>query len=121
MEVGKMTILDRYFELSDVAGNDKNAFQELISLFTDQAVLYSADGAKMSGKKEIERFCENFLRKNVILKHVWSTKEIATGLETSWAVVGKRMDGTIFALQGIDTAELDDNGRILSLKVCFSK
>ncbi len=31
-----MTILDRYFELSDLAGNDKNAFQELVSLDAHQ-------------------------------------------------------------------------------------
>ncbi len=116
-----MTILDRYFELSDLAGNDKNAFLELVSLFSEQSVLFSADGTKMRGKKEIIKFFEDFFSKNVILKHVWSTKETVIGLETSWAVVGKRMDGTIFALKGLDTAELDNCGKILSLKVCISK
>lgn len=116
-----MTILDRYFELSDLAGNDKNAFQELIDLFSEEAVLYSADGAKMSGKEEIEDFFVNFFNKNVVLKHVWSTTEVKNGLETSWAVVGKRVDESIFALKGIDTAELNKNGKILSLTVSLSK
>ncbi len=116
-----MTIMDRYFELSDVAGNDKNAFQELIDLFSDQAVFHSADGAKMSEKKEIEDFFMNFFNKNVILKHVWVTTEVENGLETSWAVVGKRIDGSIFALKGVDVAELNNNGKIISLKVSFSK
>lgn len=115
-----MTILDRYFELSDLAGNDNNAFEELISLFSDQAVLYSADGTKSKGKQAIKEFFNNFFTKNVVLKHVWTTKEKETGLETEWAVVGKRSDEAIFALKGIDTAELDNLGKILSLNVRIS-
>jgi hypothetical protein len=30
----------------------------------------------------------------------------------SWAVAGRRYDGTLFALQRIDIAELDENGKI---------
>jgi hypothetical protein len=115
-----MTILDKYFELSDLAGNDNIAFQELINLFSDQAVLHSADGTRIDGKQAIKEFFHNFFTKNIVLKHVWTTKESATGLETTWAVVGKRSDEAIFALKGIDIAELDYSGKILSLKVCIS-
>lgn len=111
------TILDRYFELSDEAGVNKDAFRELVGLFAEHSVLHTGGGDKVVGVQAIEQFFEGFLNKNAILKHVWHIESTYEGLRAAWAVAGKRQNGEIFALQGVDIAQLGQDGRIQSLEV----
>lgn len=55
------------------------------------------------------------------MKHVWNTKATERGLQTSWAVAVQRMTGDVFALQGVDTAKLNENGQIQCLEVKFDQ
>jgi uncharacterized protein (TIGR02246 family) len=66
--------MDRFFTLSDQATHDEAAFQELITLFTDDASLVAADGSVHKGKEVIERFFCDFFDRNVILRHVWEIR-----------------------------------------------
>ncbi len=116
-----MTILDRYFELSDEAGGNEEAFQDLMNLFTEHAVLHSASGERVVGKKALEQFFVAFFEKNRLTRHVWTTTNTDNGLCAAWAVAGIRRTGQIFALKGVDTAQLDENGKIKFLEVQFDK
>lgn len=115
-----MTVLDRYFELSDVAGQDQSAFQEVMDLFSEKAVLRPAGGSEVKGKEAIEKFLKGFFKRNEVMHHVWVTQTIERGLETSWAVAGKRKGGNVFALVGVDEAELDEQGKIRTSDVRFT-
>ena len=48
-----MTILDRYFELSDRANSDEQAFKELVELFAKQAEVQPSGARKVVGKDAI--------------------------------------------------------------------
>jgi len=58
-----MTVLDRYFELSDIAGNNQVAFQELIDCFSENASIKPAGGEEIHGKQEIEKILPRVLSK----------------------------------------------------------
>jgi hypothetical protein len=112
-----MTILDQYFYLSDIAGKDSNAFEELSSLFAENAVLFPNGTSKIGGLKDIRSFFSKFFDTNVEMKHVWETKINGEMLETNWAVCGKRKTGEFFALVGKDIAKLNPHGKIEYLEV----
>ncbi|MDN6428324.1 MAG: nuclear transport factor 2 family protein [Propionibacterium sp.] len=110
--------LDRYFALSNTAGQDSGDFEELLSLFAPDATLVSGLGEPASGTTAIAAFFRTFFARNTELHHVWNTR--STGVETfavDWAVAGRHKDGAVFAISGTDTARLDDQGKICSLQV----
>lgn len=113
-----MTILDTYFELSDKYYSDNSALDELINLFNQDAELKLGNGSIIQGQNNIKNFYSDFFAKNNILKHVWSTNQSDTQLETQWGVVGIRKNGDIFSFRGIDIASLN-NGKIQSLEIKF--
>ena len=55
-----MTILDRYFELSDLAGHDEAAFQQLIDCFAPEATIQTARGDVVQGQPAIAAFFRGF-------------------------------------------------------------
>ncbi|GHC40036.1 nuclear transport factor 2 family protein [Streptomyces cinnamoneus] len=114
------TILDRYFELSDVAGNDEHAFAELIALFAPDATVEPNGVAAVDGTVAITDFFRGFFSRNAELKHVWTVTRAPDGLAASWAVAGRRQTGAVFALAGQDVARLDTDGKIKHLEIRVS-
>lgn len=57
-----MTVLDKYFELSDRASFDEAAFNELVNLFADRAEVQPAGGNKVVGRAQIEALYKMFSR-----------------------------------------------------------
>ncbi len=115
-----MTILDEYFRLSDAAGTDQAAFRNLMDCFSeDSSVRPAGTGREIVGKAAIRQFYAEFFRGSRDLRHVWTTRRREDRLEADWAVVGRRPDGTLFALQGTDLAELDDRSKIRKLTISF--
>lgn len=112
-----MSILDRYFQLSDVAGKDQTAFRDLMSLFSDRAELHPASGDSLIGQTAIKQFFAEFFKRNTVMKHVWKTTYTELDIQTVWAVAGQRANGDIFALSGVDFAQLDENGKIQHLEI----
>lgn len=55
-----MTVLDQYFELSDRANGDEQAFNELVELFAEQAEVHPAGARKVVGKDAIAPISEIF-------------------------------------------------------------
>ena len=112
------TVLDRYFELSDLAGHDAAAFTELIALFAPDATIRPNGAAEVSGTAAVTDFFRAFLSRNAELKHVWTvSSRDPHELTASWAVAGRRGTGEVFALSGRDIARLDADGRIRHLEV----
>ncbi|MFI9721668.1 nuclear transport factor 2 family protein [Streptomyces sp. NPDC052396] len=111
------TVLDRYFELSDVAGTDEGAFAGLMALFADDATLHPNGVAAVHGPSGIAEFFSGFLSRNAELRHVWTVTPGEGGLIAQWAVAGRRNTGEVFALAGVDVAELDPAGKIKRLEV----
>ncbi len=114
-----MTVLDRYFELSDLAGTDPAAFQQLIDCFSEHACVKPARDAEIHGKQAIERFYREFFLKSKDLRHLWKVSQTNGTLTADWAVIGRRADGALFAFLGEDTAETDPLSKIKKLGIQF--
>lgn len=112
-----MTVLDKYFELSDRASFDEAALKELVNLFADRAEVQPAGGNKVVGKDQIEALYKMFFQMYGRIQHVWSTEKTENGLEATWAIAGRHKDGNVFAVQGIHLAQLDPEGKIHTLEV----
>lgn len=111
------TVLDRYFELSDVAGADEGAFAELVALFADDATIHPNGVAAVHGPSGIADFFGAFLARNAELRHVWTVTPDEGRLIATWAVAGRRHTGEVFALAGVDIAETGPDGKIKRLEV----
>ncbi|WP_342603868.1 nuclear transport factor 2 family protein [Peribacillus sp. FSL E2-0159] len=110
-----MKILNDYFYLFDQAGQDSNAMDELLSLFSPDVVIV-LNGAKQIG---FETFIKAFYENNSEVKHMyenWELKNNGEYYETNWAVCGKTSSGKVYALSGIDRAKLDQHGKIVYLE-----
>ncbi|MFM7887514.1 MAG: ethyl tert-butyl ether degradation protein EthD [Pseudanabaena sp.] len=116
-----MTVLDRYFELSDRANDDEQAFYELVELFADEAEVQPAGARKVVGKNAIANLYRQFFQTYSGMQRVWTTRRTENGLEAIWAIVGKRDSGELFAMQGRHIAEVDAQGKIYALEVHVSK
>ncbi len=114
-----MSVLDRYFELSDIAGTDESAFRKLIECFAENATVKPAKGDTIHGKQAIERFYREFFQRSQDLRHVWNTSKAAGTLKADWAVVGRRPDGSLFSFLGEDIAEVDESQKIKRLEILF--
>jgi hypothetical protein len=112
-----MTVLDRYFELSDRASFDEAAFKELVNLFAEQAEVQPAGGSKVTGREAIESLYKMFFQMYGKIQHVWSTAKTENGLEATWAIAGLHKDGNVFTVQGIHLVQLDLEGKIRALEV----
>lgn len=112
-----MNTLNRYFELSDLAVQNKDSLQELCGLFAQDAIIEANNGLTYKGKADIEKFFKDFFSRNLATKHLWDIKEQNDGwLQANWAVACRRKSGDYFALTGKDIAKIID-GKISHLKV----
>ena len=116
-----MTILDKYFELSDRANSDEQAFNELVELFAEQAEVQPAGALKVVGKDAIANLYRQFFQAYSGMQRVWTTRRTENGLEAIWAIAGKRDSGELFAMQGRHIAEVDPQGKIYALEVHVSQ
>ena len=116
-----MTVLDQYFELSDRANGDEQAFSELVELFADEAEVHTAGERKVVGKDAITQLYRKFFDAYSGMQRVWTTRRTENGLEAIWAIAGKRDSGELFAMQGRHIVEVDAQGKIYALEVHVSK
>lgn len=116
-----MTVLDKYFELSDRASVDEAAIEELVNLFADQAEVQPSGARKVVGKEAIADLYRQFFQNHVGMQRIWTTRKTENGLEAIWAIAGKRNSGELFAMQGRHIAEVDAQGKIYALEVHVSK
>ncbi|MFM7602367.1 MAG: nuclear transport factor 2 family protein [Pseudanabaena sp.] len=116
-----MTVLDQYFELSDRASEDEQAFNQLVELFAEQAEVHPSGSQKVVGKDEIAQLYRKFFQSYSGMQRVWTTRKTENGLEAIWAIAGKRNSGELFAMQGRHIAEVDAQGKIYALEVHVSK
>jgi hypothetical protein len=116
-----MTVLDQYFELSDRANDDAQAFSELVELFADEAEVHPAGARKVVGKDAIAQLYRKFFDAYSGMQRVWTTRRTENGLEAIWAIAGKRDSGELFAMQGRHIVEVDAQGKIYALEVHVSK
>ena len=116
-----MTVLDQYFELSDRANDDAQAFNELVELFADEAEVHPAGARKVVGKQAIAQLYRKFFDAYSGMQRVWTTRRTENGLEAIWAIAGKRDSGELFAMQGRHIVEVDAQGKIYALEVHVSK
>ena len=114
-----MTTLDRYFELSDLAGHDEAAFQQLIDCFAPAATIETARGDVIQGQPAIAAFFREFFQRSQDLKHLWNTRLEGTRICADWVVIGRRSDRSLFSLAGEDVAELDAADKIVRLTISF--
>lgn len=115
-----MTVLDKYFELSDRASVDEVAFNALVELFAEQAEVQPAGARKVVGKDAIANLYRQFFQSYSGMQRIWTTRKTENGLEAIWAIAGKRNSGELFAMQGRHIAEVDAQGKIYALEVHVS-
>ncbi|MFT8704884.1 nuclear transport factor 2 family protein [Bifidobacterium aquikefiricola] len=110
--------LNRYFSLSNTAGQNGQDFTELIKLFASEATITSGRGETAKGIDGIQDFFRTFFARNTELHHVWNTRRVdSTQYAVDWAVAGRSAAGKVFAITGTDTATLNADNRITSLLV----
>lgn len=113
-----ITTLNRYFELSNTAGQNQRDLDELLGLFARDAELESARGEIANGEEGLKDFFRTFFARNVELHHVWNTEMTGPDrVRVDWAVAGRAADGHVFALSGHDDATVDQHGHIQTLTV----
>ncbi|MFT8537089.1 MULTISPECIES: nuclear transport factor 2 family protein [Bifidobacterium] len=110
--------LNRYFSLSNTAGQNGQDFTDLIELFAPDATLTSGRGETAKGIDKINDFFHTFFTRNTELHHVWNTRHVdSRQYAVDWAVAGRSAAGKVFAITGTDTATIDNDNRITSLQV----
>lgn len=111
-------LLEKYFGLFDASRVSKEAREELISIFTED-MSFVLNGFTKTGIEEWKNFLDLMFQNNVDIKHMyegWKFNEETKKYETRWAVCGKKKDGTVYTQEGIDIAELAEDGRIKYLE-----
>ncbi|MCW2295446.1 Cif family virulence factor [Rhodococcus erythropolis] len=110
--------IERYFDLIDIARTDE-MLDELVGLFTLDAILTPAGQAPLVGRDSIRANQEAFYRDaSAASKHFYVvTDESPTAIEVDWAVAARMRNGELFTLQGHNVFELASDGRITRLTV----
>lgn len=106
--------LNKYFDLFDQSRTSEEAFEELISLFSDD-IIFVLNGSEKKGIENWKLFVKMVYKENTDLKHMfegWKAVEGTNTFETPWAVCGKNKSGKVYTQTGIDIAKLDENGKI---------
>lgn len=109
-----MKNLNKYFDLFDQSRTSEEAFEELISLFSDD-IIFVLNGIEKKGIDNWKLFVKMVYKENLDLKHMfegWKAVEGTNTFETSWAVCGKNKSGKVYTQTGKDIAKLDKNGKI---------
>jgi hypothetical protein len=117
----KSQIIEHYFKLSDLASSDQQALTEIISLFSNDAVVEGANGAVADNPAKIASFFEKFFKDNQELRHLCRISPNSDKYETEWVVSGRKKDGKLFALHGFDRYQFSQQNKISFLKVEISK
>jgi hypothetical protein len=114
-----MTVLDRYFELSDLIMESDKYFEDLIVLFDREAVIQPARDERISGIDSIRKYFKEFFSRNAELRHVWYTEQLENSpfIKTCWMVCGRRKSGELFIFKGYDIAEINEEEKIINLEV----
>ncbi|MGX1194670.1 nuclear transport factor 2 family protein [Metabacillus sp. SLBN-84] len=113
-----MKNLNIYFDLFDQSRTDEQAFEELISLFSNDLV-FVLNGHKKQGIENFKLFVQMVFTENADIKHMfegWKAVEGTDTFATPWAVCGKRSAGSVFTQTGKDIAKLNDDGKICYLE-----
>ncbi|MGX7205530.1 nuclear transport factor 2 family protein [Enterococcus pingfangensis] len=117
-----MDTLEKYFNLSDIAGKDEKAFENLIELFSEDAVIDANNGNTYSGIIDIRDFFTKFFESSSELRHLFTIKKNDENVQVEWGVVGRRKTtDQIFTLTGTDYAILNDDNKIIHLRVIGDK
>ncbi|WP_164508097.1 nuclear transport factor 2 family protein [Lapidilactobacillus wuchangensis] len=113
-----METLTEYFTLSDSACDNGDSLKKLLTLFADEAVVTDNRGYVYRGRAQVDQFFNNFFTENVKLKHIFEVHKQENRVEVNWGVVGQKENSQkIFALTGTDLAMLNDQGKIINLRV----
>ncbi|MGW4490105.1 nuclear transport factor 2 family protein [Amycolatopsis sp. NPDC004368] len=114
-------VFEKYFGISDAAVAGQRSPQELLTVFTPDAVVSTGSGEVYRGTAQIEGFFTALLSRNDKLHHAWTPEQTSAdgSVSTRWGVVGLRKTGEIFTAQGTDVAQLDATGLIRRLDIHF--
>jgi hypothetical protein len=117
----KLEIIEHYFKLSDLASSDHQALNEIINLFSNDAVVEGANGVVADNTAKIASFFENFFKDNQELRHLCRINPNSDEHKTEWVVAGRKKDGKLFALHGFDKYQFNKQNKISFLKVEISE
>jgi hypothetical protein len=117
----KLEIIEHYFKLSDLASSNHQALNEIINLFSNDAVVEGANGVVADNPTKIASFFENFFKDNQELRHLCRISPNSDEYETEWVVAGRKKDGKLFAFHGFDRYQFNQQNKISFLKVEISK
>ncbi|AKP65770.1 hypothetical protein [Levilactobacillus koreensis] len=110
-------IIRRYFELSDLASNDERALNEIMTLFSDTAVVKGANGLVADTPAKMTSFFVHFFQDNQKLRHLCQVTVVNGTYKAEWAVAGRKSSGKLFAFHGFDTYQFDQSNHITYLQV----
>ena len=111
--------VEHYFSLVDAA-QGKAAFDELMSLYSDDTESHSNDGSVSHGKAELIENTKKFydwLRGGESRHFYHITRDEGDTVEADWAVSARLTDGTVMALQGHNVYTFNADHKIVKLVV----
>ncbi|AZZ60793.1 hypothetical protein DSM07_05440 [Oenococcus sp. UCMA 16435] len=113
----KIEIIKKYFRLSDIASNNNYALEEIIDLFSEQAIIKNENGKDLNKHSGIIKFFKDFFKRNQELKHICNISTINNQYKAEWSVAGEKYDQSLFALHGFDYYKFDNDNKITFLQI----
>ncbi|GHH84652.1 hypothetical protein GCM10018793_49630 [Streptomyces sulfonofaciens] len=115
------TPLDRYIAFAERAVTDPSALEEEFDRIFASDATVNLFGETIRGREALLSFYRHFVSTYAELRHVWQTTENPDGsLHADWAASCRAADGTISAVAGVETAEVNESGQITSLVNTFT-
>lgn len=108
--------LDRYIGMADSAVRGTTGIEEWTKVFAPDAVVVIFAPQAVRGHAAITDFYRGSAAGFAETKHFWTSEVLPDGsLRANWAAVCRTPEGTVFAVSGVEHAEVDAEGRITSL------
>ncbi|MEW2515621.1 ethyl tert-butyl ether degradation protein EthD [Streptomyces sp. NPDC046870] len=116
MSTPPTTVLDRYVGLADRVVTDPAILEtELANILAPDATV-DITGTPVTGFPAILGFYRRFITMFAESRHLWQTTVDPDGtLRAEWAASFRTPDGRLGVVAGVETAELDEGGLIVSL------
>ena len=110
------SVLDRYVGMADRVVTDPAILErELANIFAPDATV-NITGTPVTGFEAILGFYRQFVTMFAESRHLWQTTTNPDGtLRAEWAASFRTPDGRIGAVAGVEIAELNEEGLIISL------
>ena len=114
-------VLDRYLTAIDPAIAGEATLDDLLDVFTPDAVV-QIDETPAEGAHAVREFYREFLAAHVEAKHFWNTTVLPDGRQRAeWVTAARTADCSVITVAGVEHATVGADGRIVELRNEFTR